>query len=189
MTLPSSDISSTIVVLALFSFIYARRIVRSITGTRISVGQLFGFTGFYVALFLLAIVDGITLLPTYLLGAYAAVVIVAGVGAERYVRGRVDVHEQAPGVWMYRLSPIVPVVYLLLFIVRLLLDLFVLSLDPFVFTLSPPPVASQALWILAAVNLLFSASTGLLVGRNVAVYRAYQAKLRAAPAGQPLTSV
>jgi hypothetical protein len=182
------DLTPTLILLVIFALFYARRVVVSITGTVLSVGRLVGFSAFYGVLFVAAVVQGFTLLPDYLLGVDAAVAVGAAFLGELYVRGRVDAHERTPGVWIYRLSPIVPLVYLALFVVRLLLDLFVLNLDPFVFTLTPPPVASQVLWILAVVNLLFALSTGLLLGRNVAVYRAYEAKLRAAASSKPLSS-
>ncbi|MGI0140982.1 MAG: hypothetical protein ACREBT_07580 [Thermoplasmata archaeon] len=85
---------------------------------------------------------------------------------------RVRIIERAPGEWVYLLGPLVPILYLALFLTRLSLDFIVLNVSPFTFTLTSSGLTPSAA---ATLDLLFAVSTGLVVGRTIGVYRAYRA--------------
>jgi hypothetical protein len=186
MAISPTDLSSTVFFVAVIALVYVRRILLSISGTPVSGTRLALYSVFVGVLFALAIVTGYSIVPWYLYPALGAAVVAAFFVAEPYVRSRVVVEERGAGRWVYRLSPIVPLVYVLLFVVRLLLDLFVLNLDPLVSSFGPVTVSAGAAAVLVVIDVLFALSTGLVLGRNVGVYRAYAARLRGPPASAPL---
>jgi hypothetical protein len=65
-------------------------------------------------------------------------------------------------------------------VARLGVDIAVLGVNPFAFTIGAPLTLTPTQSILlTVVDALFSVSTGILVGRAVAVYRAHQKRIAA----------
>jgi hypothetical protein len=186
MAVSSGDVSTTLFFVVILALIYTRRIVLSYTGTPVSGTRIALYSAFVGLLFTFAVLTGYTLVPWYVYPVLAAALAGAFLVAEPYVRGRVVLEERSPGRWVYKLSPVVPLVYIVLFVVRLLLDLFVLNVDPLTYSYGSITVSSGAIWVLVAVDLLFAISTGLILGRNIGVYRVYAAKLHVPSAQAPL---
>jgi hypothetical protein len=89
--------------------------------------------------------------------------------------------------WSYRLNSTLPVIYVVLFFLRTGLEAAFLNVGPF-----GVPSASQlagvspwSLYLLIAVDAMWGLSTGFLVGRNFAVYNAWQRKLAEGPSAVP----
>ncbi|MHB8352543.1 MAG: hypothetical protein ACYDFT_07665, partial [Thermoplasmata archaeon] len=79
--------------------------------------------------------------------------------------------------------------YLALFAVRLLLDLLILGINPFGGATLPATLTPATLAVVVGVDTLYAVSTGLVVGRSVGVYRAFQRKKAAAPLPSSALSV
>jgi hypothetical protein len=175
--------TTTLVLLAFVVLLVVRRSVRMAQGTPLSMGRVYLFTVVYLGLYVLVAVEEILLLPIVAVAAEAAVVAIVGVAAAPFVERRVHVYRDPSGGWAYRIGVVVPVVYIGLFVGRLAIDVVLLGVSPF----APPPVGLQlAPWvtaILAVVDGLYAASTGLLMARTVAIRRAY---VRARAGERPL---
>jgi hypothetical protein len=193
---PPSSFSTEVLILAFFVLIVARRTIAMVQGTRYSAARMFGFTGFYVALFLLLASGTIVVAAQawglggeLLVAPYIAVLVVAALIAAPYVRRIVRFEVRDGGERYYRLPWVVPVLYLLLFVVRIAMELVLFGPAAFNFTL-PTSVSTTALALLVAVDLLFAGSTGLLLGRSVGVYYAHRDLERAGapPPGPAPTS-
>ncbi len=185
----ASTVQSTLVFGALIALVLGVRTYRIVTGAPIVVGRLLAFTAFYILLFALLVGEAYTLLPLYLLAVDAVILGATVVLTLPYVRREIVVAQRADGQWIYRMGPIIPVVYLVLFLVRLGIDVAVLNESfagpPVLTKLSPTGAAA-----LAVVDALFAFSTGLLTARSVGVYREYEDAIRAAVprAGGPRSS-
>ncbi|MFG1529910.1 MAG: hypothetical protein AAFA34_01350 [Thermoplasmata archaeon] len=182
-----SSLTSAVVLLLVFGFIFGRRLLASVRGQRIRIGWLIAYPVLVVGLFGLTVSAGALALPLYTFAIYAAVLVACYFVGEAYIRQSVEVVETSPGVWIFRAGILLPAIYLGLFLARALLDLLVLNYNPFGGSLAPPVLSSGTLVILLVVDLLYAASTGLIVGRTVAVYRIYRAK-RAKAGEAPLPS-
>ena len=191
-----ANFAPEIVVLLLIVLLIARRTVRQVSGARVSAARMFGFAALYVLLFV-ALAFG-TLYAAVgawgpdafgLLALYVAAPVAAGYLAVPYVERIVQFEVRDDGQWYYRLSWHVPVLYLVLFLVRLGTEVAVFGLSDIVVSFPPPPPPSiGALEVLLAVDLLFGASLGLLLGRGIGVYRAYHAHLAQTGSSPPPTS-
>ncbi|MGI0054929.1 MAG: hypothetical protein ACREB9_03315 [Thermoplasmata archaeon] len=186
MSTETSDLGPVVIAILVVSFVFVRRIIATQRGARISEVRFVIYSAFVVAIFGLTILTGALVLPIWEIPVDLAVLAAfVGVGAI-YVGRRVRIVEQAPGEWVYLLGPLVPILYLALFLTRLSLDFIVLNVSPFTFTLTSSGLTPFAAATLAIVDLLFAVSTGLVVGRTIGVYRAYraaraQAEARSAP--------
>jgi len=177
-----SGAAPALVFLVLLIFLVARRTIRQVQGAPFSVPRLFVFAGLYVLLFgALAFTTLYAAVGTWgenaylLLGPYIALPVVAGVLAAPYVRRIVRFERRESGEWYYRLSWHVPVLYLALFTVRLVAEVAVFGAAGLVPSFPPPaPPSTGALEILVGVDLLFSVSLGLLLGRGVGVVWAHR---------------
>lgn len=195
---PTSAFYTELFLIVIIVLILARRTYAMIQGTAYSAARLFGFAGFYILLYVvlaygtLASALGFWGSTTYLLvAAYVAVPVVAGLVAAPHVERIVHFEQRADGQWYYKLGMVVPVAYLVLFVIRIGAEIAVLGPNAFYLTFPPPPAPSVgALVVLLAVDLLFGVSLGLLLGRGVGVYRAYQklpkAKSTPPPPSAPL---
>jgi len=172
----------SILFLVLIVVIIGRRAVRLVQGTPYSTGRIFGFTGVYVLLFvalaastLAAAVGAWGIDALFLVAPYGAVVAAAALVAIPYVRRIVKFEHRGPGDLYYRLPPFVPALYLVLFALRFAIELVLFG--PSVVTSFSPPtsIPSGFILTLVAVDLLFGASTGLLLGRSIGVYEAHRA--------------
>jgi hypothetical protein len=175
-------LTAAAVFLVLIVLVVARRTYRQIYGAPYSTGRLFVFAGFYVLLFgFLAFGTLYAAVALWgpdaflLLVAYGAVPTAAAVLAAPYVERVVRFERRPNGAWYYRLSWHVPVLYLGLFITRIAAEIAIFGLSAVLISFPPPaPPSMAALAILMGVDLLFGLSLGLLVGRGVGVYRAYE---------------
>jgi hypothetical protein len=178
-----------VVVLVLIVFIMARRTYMLVHGTVYSPERLAIFSAFYLALYLLAIYSTFTSLPLYSTALDGVLLVAAALIAIPYVERIVVLELRADGQWYYRLPVLIPVLYLVLFVLRLGLDIAVLGQDPFDFTLGAPLslTPTQSI-LLTVVDALFSISTGILVGRSIAVYRAHQKRVAATGAASQVSA-
>ena len=185
--------------LLLIVLLIARRTVAQVSGARVSFARMFGFGAFYALLFVtlafgtLYAAIGAWGPDAYgLLALYLAVPVAAGTLAVPYVERVVRFEERSDGRWYYRLSWHVPVLYLVLLLVRVGAEGAVCGLSGVLISFPPPsPPSVGALEVLGAVDLLFGASLGLLLGRGIGViraHRAHRARARSAspPTGPPL---
>lgn len=182
----ASAVQSGVAFGLLFTAILLVRTYRLVTGAPLSVPRLAGFAAFYLFLFALLVGEAYTLLPVGLLGVDALIVVATTLLALPYVRRAVTVSRRPDGQWFYRMGPLIPVVYLFLFLVRMGIDVAVLNESvagpPVVTSLSPGGQAALAL-----VDALFAFSTGLLTARSIGVYQEYRSAAPRAP-GVPLES-
>ncbi len=175
---PSAE--ESLLIAAVIGLVLLRRAIAQLRGTPVSTGRLLGYAVFYGLLFaLVAGVESLPILPLWSLGADIAAAAVGTWVAVRYVERNVTIYEEA-GRPMYRLGLLVPLAYVALFLGRLILEIAI-GVDPFApasTSLSPGAAA-----VLEAVDALFGFSTGLAIGRNIGVYRAWQRSPVAPPRG------
>jgi len=180
--------ATSVVLFAIIVLIIVRRVIGMVRGSAVRPARMFAVAALLVGLLAFTLLLSNGQLPVWAYAVDAAVLVVASVLATGWVRRRV-VLDWKDGAWTYRLGPLLPVVYLVLFVVRLTLDIVVLGTNPFAGTPpSPAPLTGYTLGIVAVVDALFAFSTGLLVGRTVGVYLEYRARSAAgppSPAGAP----
>jgi hypothetical protein len=191
---PSNAISFDVIIILIIVLLLARRTYAQITGAAYSVGQLFGFAGFYVLIFglfaagtILTAVLAWGTIAYLLLVPYLALPAITAFFATPYIRRVVQFEERGDGRWYYRLSWHIPVLYLVLFVARFAAEIAVFGPAAFIISFPPPAVASSLIFVLIGVDLMFSVSMGLLIGRGVGVYLAHQQlpKGSAAPPSPP----
>lgn len=183
-----ASLAPEFLLLALIAALVGVRTVRMMRGAPVSGARLVGFGLLYVVLFASVLLVDVALLPWYSYALDAVAIVAAIAVAVPYVGRRVVLERRPDGQWVYRLGALLPVVYLVLFLVRILVDLLLVGASPFggptgsggSVVLSPTAAGA-----LIAVDALFSFSAGLLLGRNVAVYVAYRRRLRGGPAAPP----
>ena len=180
----ASAVQSGVALGLLFTVILLVRTYRLVTGARLSVARLAVFTAFYLVLFALLVGEAYSLVPVYFLGIDALIVVATTVLALPYVRRAVTVTQRPDGQWYYRMGPIIPVVYLVLFLVRMGIDVAVLNES-----VAGPPVSTSlsvsGQIALLVVDALFAFSTGLLTARSIGVYQEYRSAAPHAP-GSPV---
>ncbi len=179
--MPASDATTAYVVVALIVLVLVRRTFLMVQGARYSAPRIAAFSAFYLILY--GALAGSTIAAAVgvwgdsalaLVAAYAAVLVVATWVALPYVRRIVHFEERGPGVWYYRLPLLIPVLYLVLFVLRFAVEIVVFG--PAVITnFVLPAVPGTTLLLVVGVDLLYSVSTGLLVARGVGVYQAHRA--------------
>ncbi len=183
---PSQAVTFGYLFVALFALLVLRRAYRMMHGTPYRTGLLVVLPVFYLLIYaaelsVLAAVGVTTTLATeaYLSLAVDIALVVAGTFvAYRYVRKNVVLYRpEGSSQRYYRLSPLLPVVYVVLFVVRTVIAAVLLGESPFEFptTASIESLPPVLLLTLAAVDALWGLSTGFLIGRSVGVYRAGQA--------------
>jgi hypothetical protein len=189
-TLPPS-LGPALVFLVLIVLIIVRRTVLMIQGAQYSAPRLFAFAGIYILLFA-ALAFGTLYAAAATWGAsayalvalYVAIPVAAATIAAPYVARIVRFEQRGNGVWYYRLSWHVPVLYLVLFIARIVAEIVIFGLNEILVSFPPPtPSTVTALVVLIVVDLLFGVSLGLLIGRGLGVLRAHRDLL--ARAGVP----
>jgi hypothetical protein len=96
----------------------------------------------------------------------------------------ITVYRAEDGQWMYRYGVELIAFYLASWVVRLGLAAY---FDPssleFSYT-TGPPLSALASAVMQLVELLFSLSTGLVIGRSVATYRLYRKALADSPSAE-----
>jgi hypothetical protein len=187
---PSGGPSSTetaLILLVIIVLIFVRRALLIVRGSVVNPARLFAFAGFYTVLFALVVAFGTVEPPLILYVGLPALLVVSAFFATRHVKGHVVLEQRPPDPrWYYKLHPWILVVYVVLFVARIGISIAVLGPSA-AFTYGAPvsglPPLSAAL--LDIVDVLFAASTGLLLGRTVGVYLAYREKVATAPTPPP----
>lgn len=179
-----SSADTTIIVVVIIVLILLRRTISMIRGAAVSPVRLFGYAALYGLIFVGTIAAGAAEIPWYFLALDAGVVVVATILATRYVRDHVVLEQRPPaGQWFYKLHPWIPITYLGLFLLRIGVAFWLLGPSAFDFGSPTPSLSGTQLGILEVVDVLFAGSTGLLFGRSVGVYLAYQRRLAQQPPG------
>jgi hypothetical protein len=199
-----SSVGDTILLLALVGAVlgfFAFWSWRLGKGIRVRLWWLALFALFYELLFLL-VLEEVLRLPFGWLAIGAAVLdlvlfTVGIVPGFRYALRTTTFERTAAGKWVYRGKIAIPVAWLALFLFRYAVELALLG---HVYLLTP--IYTHAVTIptfvaaLIAVDALFAASTGLVMGESVAIWWAYHVEVgkRAVPSGatdsgEPMTSV
>jgi hypothetical protein len=191
----SNQTAIAYVFVALLGLIILRRAYRLTQGVPISTGRLLVLPAVYVLLYVAELAaigyggfgSSVTI-ELYVSYAVDAALVVAGiVVAYGYTLQHLEIYRPEGTIaWSYRMSPLLPVLYVVLFFVRIGIETAILNESPFVF---PVPgalagISVLALYLLFTVDALWGLSTGFLVGRSVAVYREWRAKL-ATPGAAP----
>ena len=179
------------VFVALFGLFILRRSYRMTQGVPLSTARLVVLPVLYVLIYLgeLASVSFIgvstSIAPlTYVSLAVDGVLFAAGVVfAYQYTLRHVELY-QAPGqaAWSYRLNPLLPIVYVVLFFIRVGIETALLGVSPFEFptAASLTGLSTVTLLLFATVDALWGLSTGFLVGRSAAAWHEWQLKLAGA---------
>jgi hypothetical protein len=186
------NLGPAVLFLAIIVLFMVRRTIRLVQGTPYSAGRQFALAGFYLLLFV-ALAGGTIWVAAstwgttglLLVAPYAAAVIGAAFVAAPYVRRIVRFEQRAPGVWYYRLPWIVPALYVILFVVRLVLEVVLFGPGSLASFSLPTSVPTATLLVLIAVDLLYGASTGILLGRSFGVYYAHRDLERTGGTGAP----
>jgi hypothetical protein len=172
---------------AIFGLIILRRAYSITQGVTVSAGRLLILPVIYVGLYgaelaALALSSGPANLELEVYASLtldAALVAVGAVIAYGYTRRHVELYRnEGDPQWSYRLGALLPVVYVVLFVVRVVLETVILGEIPFAV---PAPsalagVPPLSLYILFVVDGLWGVSTGFLLGRNVGVYEEWRAR-------------
>jgi len=177
---PPASLETTVVVLALFILLIARRTYRTLTGARYSAGRMFGFVGFAFAFFALFVTTTVyAALGTWgpvgwaLLAPDGATACVVAAYTYPHVRHVVRFERRDDGTAYYRLPWLVPVLYLSLYTARLVVEVVVFGLSSLSSPSFPSSLPEGVLVIAAAFDVLYAVSVGLLFGRALGVRRAY----------------
>jgi len=184
-------------VVALFGLFLLRRTYRMTQGVPAGAFRLAVLPAFYLGLYVLELAgiwlagtgSGRSDLTLATFGADAALVA-AGTAVAYWITARhVQLYRPSGGVaWYYRLKPLLPVLYVVLFFARVGVEAAVVGISPFA-----EPTAAQldaisptALYALFVVDALWGLTTGFLVGRSGAVYHAWKKAERGPPPSGPL---
>jgi hypothetical protein len=191
----SSGDTSALVFLAIIVLIMVRRTYRLAQGTPYSPVRVFGFGAFSMLLFVyfaastIYVAIGTWGSIAYALAApYLGVVVVAALVAEPRVRRLVRFEDRGSGAPYYQLPLVVPILSLVLFVVRLAVEIWLFGLSAIASFSFPTTLPVGALEILIAFDLLFGASIGLLIGRGLAIRRAFLDRSGAPTTPAPLRS-
>ena len=183
MTGLSSADESAILFLVIIVAIMIRRTYALSQGTPYSTARVFGYGAFSMVLFALFAASTIYVavgswgpIGYALVAPYIGVVIGSALIAEPRIRRLVKFEERAGGVLYYHLPIVVPVLNLVLFVVRLGIEIWLFGLSTITSFQFPTSLPIGALEILIAFDLLFGISIGLLIGRGLAVHRAFLAR-------------
>jgi len=181
-------------VIALFALFVLRRAWGMTQGARASIARLTVLPALYVAIYaaeLAAIVfAGMTASwATSLYVALGADAVCVGVGvfaAYGYTARHVELyHPAGASAWYFRLTPLLPVLYVVLFLVRIVVETIIVGGSPFNLpsTAQLDSTAPFELYALLAVDALWGLTTGMLVGRSAATYAAWQKAKRSGSTG------
>jgi hypothetical protein len=194
----SSIVVEDYVILALFGLFLLRRTYLMTQGVAAGIGRLVVLPVFYVAIYtaelagtwFAGIGSGRAEL-TYIALAADAAMLAAGIAVSYRVTARhVELYQPTPGgPWYYRLKPLLPVLYLVLFFARALIETVIVGNAPFAVptTAQFDTITPIALYALFTVDALWGLTTGFLIGRSGAVYGAWKRAERNPPPPRPLS--
>lgn len=184
---------------ALVGLLILRRAYRLTQGAPIGTSRLLVLPAFYVIIYAAELTalgfggggSSVTF-PLYLSFTLDAILVVVGTFvAYGYTLRHLQIYRaEGEAGWSYRMSPLLPVIYVVLFFARVAIESVVLNESPLVFA-APSAlsgISAFALVSLFAVDALWGLSTGFLIGRSVGVYHEWQQKLHepSPPAPAPL---
>ena len=187
---PNSGLVQVVVIGAVVALVILYRSIRTYQGRILSIARLVLFP--ILALLLWATAEAENALS--LLGTWPGwttvdigLVVMAAVTTLPLAGRLLSVFQGPQGQWMYRYGIELIAIYLTIWVVRLVLAVYFdpVSLEnPF----GPAPaISSLATAAMQVVQVLFSVSTGLVVGRSVSTYRMYREALHhATPHSAPL---
>jgi hypothetical protein len=192
MTAVSSIVVEDYVILALFGVFLLRRTYMMTRGVPAGIGRLVLLPTFYGAIYAAELAGtwfaGIgsgRAEVTYLALAADAAMIAVGFGVSlRVTTQHVQLYQPTPGgPWYYRLRPLLPVLYVVLFFVRAAIETVIIGNAPFAIptTAQFDSISTTALVALFVVDALWGLTTGFLLGRSVAVYSAWKRAERSPP--------
>jgi hypothetical protein len=174
----SPAITDTLVIEVLIAFVILGRSIRTYYGRTLSVPRLLLFPVLATVLWIAAEASTAYSIPSSFpiwTGIDAALVVVGALVTLPLASRLIRVYQGPDGQWMYRYGIELIAFYLTSWVVRLALAAY---FDPssleFTYTTGPPlsAVASLAMQV---VQILFSLSTGLLIGRTAGTIRLYRA--------------
>lgn len=173
---PASTSSSfqVFLIYAIIILVVILRTVRNYRGVQVSPGRNIGFTIFYFAFgaFLVgpSFFEGVSLIFTV---PDVVLLILAAMSSYRFSDQRIAFWKNAEGSIYCKGGIIIYLVYLLGLVARLAIDFLVVGQSAFSFT--PGIVLGQSAVIGAvAADLVIMLGVGLLVGRNLRIYKRYQ---------------
>jgi hypothetical protein len=186
----SSAFTDTLFLEVLIAVFILMRSVRTYYGRALSVPRLVIFPVLATVLWSAAEASTAYSIPSSfpLWTTIDAALVVAGAFVTLPIAPRlISVYQTPDGQWMYRYGIELIAFYLTSWIVRLALAAY---FDPsslqFTYT-TGPPLSALAAAVMQVVEVLFSISTGLLIGRTVGTYRLYRSAVaRAPPRSVPL---
>jgi hypothetical protein len=187
---PSPGLVQILVIEVLVAVLILYRSIRTYRGRVLRVARLVMFPVLTLLLWLAAEAETALTVPwtfPWWTAVDVGLVVVAAAATLPLAPRLLSVFQASDGQWMYRYGIELIAFYLTVWVVRLALAVYY---DPnsleFTFTTAPAisAAASEALQI---VQLLFSLSTGLVVGRSISTYRMYrQASARTPAMARPL---
>lgn len=184
----SSAEESAILFLVIIVLIMVRRTYALSQGTPYSTARVFGYGAFSMVLFALFAASTIYVatgtwgpVGYALVAPYLGVVVGSALLAEPRIRPLVKFEERAGPQLYYHLPIIVPILNLVLFVVRLGIELWLFGFSAITSFQFPTSLPLGALEILIAFDLLYGVSIGLLIGRGLAVHRAFLARPHETP--------
>jgi hypothetical protein len=193
----SQQAELTYVFVALLGLVILRRAYAVTHGARISTARLAFLPVFYVIIYVAELaalgLGGVgTSLATRLYISFAADAALVAVGAYvayGYTLRHLQIYRaEGDADWWYRLNPLLPVAYVVLFFARVAIETVLLGETPFAIpsTSALEGLSTLALGLFFLVDALWGLSTGFLVGRNAAVYHEWrQTSTRADPGSSP----
>jgi hypothetical protein len=178
---PAGSVETSLIILALFVLIIARRTYSMIQGAPYSEVRLFAFGIFAVVLFgafaatTLYVAIGVWgMLAWALLVPYVLVILASAGVTAPHVRKVVRFERREGGQLYYRLPWLIPVLYLVLFVARLGVEIALFGIAALVTFSLPTSLPIDLLVVLIGFDLLYGASLGLLFGRGIGIRSAHQ---------------
>jgi len=183
----SAALENVLVIEALIAVLILVRSARTYRGRALQVSRLVLFPCLATLLWLAAEAATVYSTPAIfpLWTAVDAGLVVVGALVTLPLAPRlITVYRAEDGQWMYRYGVELIAFYLASWVVRLGLAAY---FDPssleFSYT-TGPPLSALASAVMQLVELLFSLSTGLVIGRSVATYRLYRKALADSPSAE-----
>jgi len=182
---PNPSLIQLVAVEALVAIMILYRSLRTYRGRVLSIARLVLFPTLTLLLWVLAEAEtGLTLPGTWpwWTGLDVAVVVAAALATLPIAGRLLSVFQGSDGQWMYRYGIELIAFYLTIWVVRLALAVYY---DPasLELTVGPAPtISATASAVMQIVQILFSLSTGLVIGRSVSTYRMYEAARKRSPA-------
>lgn len=179
--------------IALIGLIILRGAYRVTQGVRVVIARLVVIPVIYIVLYVaelsaVALAGSTASIAPAILGSSAVdavLVVVGALLAYQYALRHVELYRvEGDPAWRYRMSAIIPIVYVSLFFARVALETAVLGESPLAFPSAGAfnGISPYALYTFFAVDALWGLSTGFLIGRSAAVYHTWRARLRNPPA-------